>query len=292
MALSEADRSWASPSRDADWSLSYNQGHLWRVPLIQPPHCIEDLQATLSPDEHGRAERLINKKQRDRYIITRSALRQILARYLSLPASHIRFQYSEHGKPKIDFHSGQHGKQVKDDQCHEYSASGKDLRGHTIQFNVSHSHDLAIIAVSTGHGVGVDVEYLHRPAIMDRMKIAERMFSTAEKRALGSFPKSQRDRAFLACWTRKEAVIKALGTGLFHRLDRFDVSVDPDEPARLLGTRWESDDAPCWTMASLPVEPDYIGALAVRHPHMPTARREGMLLSYWQWESQDVDISS
>ena len=115
------------------------------------------------------------------------------------------------------------------------------------------------------------MEYLYRRAIVDRLKIAHRFFSDREYNALASMPRYRRDRAFLACWTRKEAFVKAIGQGLSCPLDQFDVTVDPNEPAELLATHWDVFDA----------EPDYIGALAVK--------TGDVRLFFWQWDHEQFE---
>ncbi len=94
-------------------------------------------------------------------------------------------------------------------------------------------------------------------------------------------PESKQDRAFLACWTRKEAFIKAIGQGLSCPLDQFDVTVDPDGPAALLATRWDARDAGRWEMAALDPGGDYIGALAVEGAHKQ--------VQCWTWNSKAIE---
>ena len=213
--------------------------HVWQAPLIQPSVLLHTLEQNLSPDEQSRAMRFRREIIRHRFIVARGVLRDILGRYTSRSPRHITFQYAEYGKPEL---------------------GPPDA---TLQFNVSHSHDLALYAVTRHHPIGVDVEYLNRRSVMDRMKIARRFFSKAEYDALCALPQSSQDRAFLTCWTRKEAFIKAIGQGLSCPLDQFDVTVNPDAPAVLLATRWDAAEAARWTMAALAPGGAYIGALAV-----------------------------
>ena len=243
---------WSIASSETEWRLSNDQVHLWRACLDLPPERTRALERCLSPDERARAKRFVVNGVRNRFITARAVLRNLLSRYISEPPSNLRFRYAEHGKP---------------DLSHPETS---------IRFNVSHSHDLAVYALTTNRSVGVDAEYLHRRSIMDRMKIARRLFSSSECAALEALPRGRRDHAFLACWTRKEAFIKAIGQGLSCPLDQFDVTVDPDDPAELLATRWDQTDAERWSMTSIDPGPDYIGALAVEG--------KDLRLTCWQWD--------
>jgi 4'-phosphopantetheinyl transferase len=133
----------------------------------------------------------------------RSALRDVLGRYLHVPPDSITFAYGEKGKPGL----------LKDQ-------NSLDLR-----FNVSHSGNLGILAVTSGFEVGVDVET--RQKVVDYISVAQRFFSRREYEALSNVPEDLRQRAFLRCWTRKESYVKALGQGLACSLKSFSVSVSP-----------------------------------------------------------------
>lgn len=213
--------------------------HIWQVSLAQPVQRISELERVLSPDERERAARFRRDIIRHRFIVARGALRYLLGAYTGRPPEDVAFQYAEYGKPELPPPDA------------------------ALQFNVSHSHDLALYAFTMHRPVGIDVEYLNRRSVMDRMKIARRFFSDAEYAALSALPERDQDRAFLACWTRKEAFIKAIGQGLSCPLDQFDVTVDPDAQAALLATRWDAADAARWAMAALNPGGGYIGALAV-----------------------------
>jgi 4'-phosphopantetheinyl transferase len=228
--------------------------HVWQASLVQPASLLQGLEQVLSPDERGRVSRFRRDIIRHRFIVARGVLRHILGRYVSRPPQKIVFQYAEYGKPEL---------------------GPPDM---TLQFNVSHSHDLALYAFTRNHSIGVDIEYVNRRSVMDRMKIARRFFSDMEYDALCALPQSKQDRAFLACWTRKEAFIKAIGQGLSCPLDQFDVTVDPDRSAALLSTRWDAAEAARWTMVALDPGGDYIGALAVE--------REYKQVQYWTWHDK------
>lgn len=252
-----AGAAWQAAPAAAAWRIAEGEVHLWRATLDLPPGRTREYKRFLSRDELARANRFVVRSARDRYTVARAVLRSLLSRYISAPPADLRFSYTDYGKPDL-------------------ARPATSLR-----FNVSHSHDLAVYALTAGLPVGVDVEYLHRRAVVDRLKIAHRFFSDREYNALASMPPYRRDQAFLACWTRKEAFVKAIGQGLSCPLDQFDVTVDPNEPAELLATHWDVSDAQRWTMASFDSGPDYIGALAVM--------TRDVRLSFWQWDHEQFE---
>ena len=95
-----------------------------------------------------------------------------------------------------------------------------------ITFNVSHSHDHALIAISKKYSLGIDIEKINRQSDYD--SLVTRFFSKPEQSEFNALPKTIKARAFCACWTRKEAFIKAIGDGVTYGLDTFDVTVDPE----------------------------------------------------------------
>lgn len=233
--------------------------HVWRAALDLPKDRVGELERFLAADELGRAKRFLVRSARDRYTVARAVLRNLLSRYVSAAPADLRFYYTEYGKPEL---------------AHPATP---------IRFNVSHSHGLAVYAVTAEVPVGIDVEYLHRRATMDRLKVAHRVFSDREYNELASMPSYRRDEAFLACWTRKEAFVKAIGQGLSCPLDQFDVTVDPSDPPELRATQWDPLEADRWSMASVDPGPDYIGALAVPDLNLKITR--------WQWDHDQVDVN-
>lgn len=227
------------PPPPADLTLRPDEVHVWRAALDVTGPCLSLLRDTLSADEHARAGRFVFPRDRDHFIAGRGVLRRLLGRYLSRDPSRLSFHYLAAGKPTLL-------RDVSEDELH---------------FNVSHSHGLALFAFARGRAVGVDLE-----AIRDNYPgddIARRFFSPREVAALQALPPELRTEAFFACWTRKEAFIKAIGTGLSLPLDRFDVSVNPGEPVALLATRFEPAQASRWQLRELRPATGYQGALAV-----------------------------
>ncbi len=234
-----ADADHRAPS-DAAWHLDAAVVHVWRVPLKAPDAHLARLARVLSADERERADRFAFPDLRRRFLVGRGVLRSILGRYTGLPAAAIRLRYGPRGKPALD----------------------EPEHADSIRFNVSNSHELALVAVARGREVGVDLEWTERP-IADAEPIAERFFSPVECAALRALPASLREAGFYTCWTRKEAFIKALGDGLALPLDAFDVSLAPDAPAALLAGRGPAADIDRWELHALDPGPGYRAALVV-----------------------------
>ena len=205
----------------------------------------------LAEDERARAQRYVVETARRQFVAGRAALRLLLSRYLGVAAPAIRFSYGAQGKPGLLWPSA------------------------PVAFNLSHSGGIALYAFSlSGRGgvdagsegieLGIDVEEV-RP-LADLETLAGRYFSPDESAALRRLPPGDRPRAFFACWTRKEAVLKAHGGGLAVPLDDFDVVVDAGQPAALLRTRIPGDSASRWWLEDLPVPAGFAAALAVRKP--------------------------
>lgn len=212
--------------------------HVWRVAVDMPSSSMAQLHQALSPDERERADRFHFEMDRRRCVIGRGVLRLLLGQILHNPADQLRFGCDDFGKPSL--------------------IAGQGL---PMQFNISHSGDLVLIAIAKGHAVGVDVERIRTNLDLDN--IAERFFSANENKMLASLVGPVRYEAFFACWTRKEAYLKARGVGLSLPLDQFDVSFLPGEEPRLLKTRPDPTEALHWTLRTLDLGRDYAAALAV-----------------------------
>jgi 4'-phosphopantetheinyl transferase len=223
--------------------------HVWRAALDMGAAQRERLEQTLSADERERAGRFYFQKDRDQFIVARGVLRTLLGRYLGLPPVQLRFSYSSYGKPSL----------------------APELQG--LSFNLSHSHGLALAAVTCDRELGVDVEYI-RPEVVEE-PIAERFFSTPEVAALRALPAALQPEGFFNCWTRKEAYIKARGEGLSVRLDQFQVSLTPGEPAALLSVQGDPAEAARWSLRELAPGAGYTGAVAVEGHEW--------LLRCWEW---------
>ena len=200
---------------------------------------LASLEAVLSRDERERAGRFRFGRHRDRFIVARSALRRILSVYGAGAPAEIRLRYGPKGKPRLASDCG-------------------------IEFNVSHSEDLAVVAVAQGSEVGIDVERIR--AMPSGRAIARRFFSATEAAMLERLPAAEFGEAFWRCWTRKEAYVKARGDGLSLPLDSFDVSLEAPGRLLLLATRPDAGEAHHWRLLDVNVGPGYAAALAVGGP--------------------------
>lgn len=210
-------------SREPGWA------HIFRLQLDLPTEKLAALSGYLSEDERARAARYLREVDRQRFIAARGQLRAILAAYLGTNPAELHFHYNAQGKPALE--------------------EGEP------RFNLSHSQGLGLLAVAFGQEIGVDVERLDRE--VDYAGIARRFFAPAEVAEFFAFPPADRPLAFCTGWTRKEAYIKARGMGMAFALDGFEVSLDPNAPARLSAP--ESD----WLLYSIDPGDGFVAALAV-----------------------------
>ena len=235
--------------------LSINDMHVWRVSLDQTDRRVQQLQQILSDDERRRAERFHFDRDRRRYIVRRGMLRLIIGDYIDREPRRLQFYAGHRGKPYLK-HS---------------------LGNVTLQFNLAHSKEIALYAFTSRQEIGIDVEYVRD--MPDAEKIAQATYSPLENKMLQSLPEYQRQEAFFNCWVRKEAYIKAIGNGLYHGMDRFDVSLAPGEPARLVSVEGNAKQAFDWFMKSLAPADGYVAALAVKG--------SDFRLSYWQYPEKN-----
>ncbi|TMB89361.1 MAG: 4'-phosphopantetheinyl transferase superfamily protein, partial [Chloroflexi bacterium] len=183
--------------------------------------------------------------------VARGILRAILGRYLSRDPRTLHFCYSQYGKPSL-----------VSEGCSD-----------PLFFNVSHSHGMALYAISRNFNIGVDIEYMRMD--IECEQIAVRFFSPYEVRMLLAVPKGVQHEAFFNCWTRKEAYIKGRGLGLSLDLNQFDVSLIPGEPAAILNIREEGQDVSRWSLHALSPGPGYKAALAIEG--------QPSRIKCWQW---------
>jgi len=226
---------------------------IWRVDLELEESRLAQFRALLSPEEIARADRFRFPADRRRFVASHGALRLILSTAVAVPAEHLLFTKDPGGKPRL---------------------AGRPPAG-GVRFNLSHSGETALIALSRTREVGVDLEQI-RP---DRAtaELARRYFSPAESGPLTALPPGERTAAFFACWARKEAYLKARGDGLRFPLERFTVSLG--EPAKLLEVQGEPAECSRWEMYSLALGAEYAGAVVVER-----ADREGVSILLKEYE--------
>ena len=228
-----------APRSAAGVALEPGEIHVWAVPLDPAPAIVERLATSLAEDEWERARRFRFDRHRRRYQVGRGVLRELLGAYLGVPAREVVFSYGPRGKPFL----------------------GGPAAAGGLSFNLSNSHELALIGLLRGPEIGVDVELL-KP-MPDLEQIAERFFSASERAALRGLPAGQKREGFFNCWTRKEAYLKAVGEGLAAPLDSFDVTLIPGEPPRMLTLKGDAERASRWSYRCFRPASDYVGALAI-----------------------------
>ncbi len=210
---------------------------VWRVPLDATRAPDARAVAGLSEAERTRAGLFVTEALRNRWLGAHVALRAILADALGVAPSTIGYGVADAGKPFVAV-----------------------PERHDIEFNLSDSGDVALVAVSRCGPVGVDVEQWHPHR--DRLPLADAFFAEEEREALRILPPDERHAAFYRVWARKEAFIKATGLGLAFGLSRFAVSIAADTPQLL-----RIDDDPRlrgrWQLMDVPVPAGHAGALAL-----------------------------
>lgn len=218
------------------FSIKTQSVHLWRVVLSDFIAEKNTLLSLLTADEVARAQRFRFDIHRTRFTIARGFLRKILSFYTQIPANEIQFSYAEHGKPRLQSNP------------------------HHLQFNVSHSHDIAIYAFTLIHEIGIDIE-----KIEDQFEdaVAKRFFSEQEYHDLHLLPEPERIAAFYRIWAHKEALIKALGKGLYVPLADFSISLQKEQQTIELTLEKEKT---IWYLQHFTANPQYQSAFAINHP--------------------------
>ncbi|RPI94870.1 MAG: 4'-phosphopantetheinyl transferase superfamily protein [Chloroflexi bacterium] len=242
---------WNSPAHQP--KLELNNIDVWRVSLRSVSTSAKNLFGLLANDEIDRARRFHFQRDRDRFVVVRGVLRILLSAYIPISPEQIRFQYSARGRPFLAL----------------------DQNDVMLEFNVSHSHEMALLAFTRGPAVGIDVEYVHPDIVHEQ--VAERFFSAQEIASLRDLPDSLQAAAFFNCWTRKEAFIKATGEGLSRPLDQFSMSLIPDEAARLLTIQGQPEEASRWFVQDLEPGIGYAAALVAQNPVKQIHRWEYLL---------------
>jgi 4'-phosphopantetheinyl transferase len=209
---------------------------VWAMSLDASPDLYRTFRGHLTAEERERAERYRRERDGRSFVCARGWFRTLLGAYLGMEPGAVPFATGEHGKP--------------------YIPDGPDW-----SFNLSHSGGVALAAVAGADRVGIDVE-AHRP-VDDLYELADRFFSDREARRLRELPEADARRGFFHAWTRKEAFVKAVGTGLSLPLHTFDVSLAPSDPARLIDCRADAWASLPWSLHDLAPADGYSAALAV-----------------------------
>jgi 4'-phosphopantetheinyl transferase len=227
-----------SPARETIEDQGSEPIRVWWTDLDRPECETASLATILSADERARADRFRFDRDRQRFTVARGLLRVLIGRTLGVPAGEVIFAYGKRGKPALRWPAD----------------SG-------LEFNLSHSHGLALYATTWKRAIGIDLEFQRNE--FDYHGIAGRFFTAREFDQIQALPDGARRAAFFRGWARKEAFLKARGDGLWLGLDQFEVSIDPESPARLVRTSWDPDESGRWSLHDLDVASGFAAALAV-----------------------------
>lgn len=250
--LTSAERlSW--PAAPDSFPLAANDVHVWAARLDVSSEERARLAAALSADEQERAARFRYENLRQRFVIGRGRLRQMLGRYLNVDPAALEFAYSDHGKPLL---------------AAKFAGAG-------IHFNLAHSQDLALFAFTRAGDLGVDVEMI-RP-LKDMKELVARFFSPRECERFREVADADRASAFFNLWTRKEAMLKATGEGIAGSLSAVEVCFLPGEPAQVIRVSGDAEAASRWSLRELAPAEGFVGAVAVRTGQIH--------LRCWRWRS-------
>jgi 4'-phosphopantetheinyl transferase len=221
--------------------LESGQLHLWAAALNEFVDGAAKLGDLLSSAEQSRAQKFKFAEDRARYVIRRGLLRLILSRYLAQLPSAIEFQQGPHGKPELR----------------------SEIAGTPMFFNTSHSAQVAVFAITSSCPVGVDVERILE--IPEIEAIARRFFPTRETQVLMTLPPDSRLKAFYACWTRKEAFLKATGKGIAESLATVEVTLAPEDQPEVLSVAGDPRAREEWQLQPFSPATGYVGCAAYRN---------------------------
>ncbi len=212
--------------------------HVWFVDAADAADRSADLRPLLTPAEQARADRFLVADAAHRFVLARARLRQLLAVHLGQEPAAIVLGSGPHGKPML-----------------------LERAGGGLEFNISHSGDSILLAVTHRRSVGVDVETVRSD--LDVQALSRRFLAPEEQEAIAVGSAADQLAAFYRCWTRKEALLKALGTGLATPLRQAVVSVAAREPAAVLRLPATMGPASRWHLRDLGLAPHRAAALCV-----------------------------
>ena len=259
---SSPPRGWQTPSQPL--ALLPQDIHVWKIPLQPPRLWLPKLWAMLNVEEQQRAKRYKTQTLQDTFVTARGTLRLILHRYLHIEAAHIQFASGTHGKPYIT----------------------EPVTSPPLTFNLSHSAELALLAVAVNRQIGIDIEHNRRTTNYSGM--INRICSPQEQLFLKDLPPDEQQKLFLTCWTRKEAYVKALGQGITFSLNTVTVSLDKNEPPEILQVEGQEKESLRWSMRELYPAPDYAAAL------VGEGQDWNHVCLKWEWDTtlgQDFSIT-
>jgi 4'-phosphopantetheinyl transferase len=213
---------------------------VWAFVLDGPPEFVALCRSLLSPEEQQRADRFVFERDRVRHTVAHALLRQLLSRYCSSDSSvsprSLRFSTTHTGKPSLQFPAV------------------------PLQFNLSHSEDRALLAVSSGFALGADIEKVRTN--IEALAISQHYFFGSERDDIARATEAARAETFFRYWVAKEAVLKAQGIGLGFPLDRFRVAFEEQTNSATVETLDPERLAPEWRVKLLSCEDGWVAAVA------------------------------
>lgn len=215
--------------------------HVWAASHNEFVDQAPALGALLSPAEQVGAESFKFDEDRNRYVIRRGLARLILSRYLEQLPAEIEFQYGAFGKPEV-----------------RLAGAGAPL-----YFNTSHSGEIAICAITSACPIGVDVERTRE--IPDTEETVRRFFQPREVETFMALPTGSRLQAFYACWTRKEAVLKATGEGIAESRAMVEVTMAPEDKPAVVFVPGDRQAHKEWQLHQFSPASGYVGCVAYRN---------------------------
>ena len=216
--------------------------HVWLISLTQPGDMYKSLTGLLSSSEQERAARFKFDQHHQRFVVAHAALRSILSQYLKTTPLNLQFVNGVDGKPKL---------------AEEFARSD-------VRFNLSHSFDVALLAVTRGREIGIDVELVKEDYAFD--DVAARFFTAQELAAFRALPVHLQRQGFFKCWTSKEAFLKAKGTGLYGKLDEVEITLSREQRVLI------NASVPGWTLSELNPGNNYEAALVIEGGAVPIER--------------------
>lgn len=234
--------------------LTAGQVHIFRANLNLSDQQLAYAKSIVSDAENARIERLVTSALRHNRLASQSILRDVLARFIDQSPESFEYGFGHHKKPY--------------------------LIDSAVQFNMTHSQDVALYAVTLNHDIGVDIEKIKSSKY--EADIVKSNFSANEFQQYSSVTDEQQQRiAFYRGWTRKEAYTKAIGMGLYQPLDQFSVNMLSNDEPGLLEIAGSQEAAKSWRLPCFLIDTDFIGAIAIQ--------AEINSWFFWDWQRFIVD---
>lgn len=221
-------------------NLELNEVHIWLVDLDFNLDLVDQLNNILCEDEQIKARKFRFEYLQNRFITTRANLRIILSKYLTISPQNIVFNYGEKGKPSLV----------------------KNINPEAIEFNVSHSENLALYSFIKQKKIGIDIEKIRDNCEVENL--AQRFFTNNEYQIISRLRGRKQLQAFFQAWTSKEAYLKATGEGLGGGLDKIEINLE-NEARKILSIKDNQHLLENWTLHKIDINQDYIATLALEN---------------------------